>query len=101
MLNFENRYNVSKLIHLLVTREFAGALDASSKPGTVITSNTNPGHVETSIMRNNSFLVRMGSKVFVKLTARTADQGGRVMVHAAHGGKATHGQYLSECRIAT
>ncbi|KAK0384552.1 hypothetical protein NLU13_8638 [Sarocladium strictum] len=65
-----DRYNVSKLIHLLLTREFAKALDASPQPGTVTTSHANPGHVKTGILRHTPLLFQAVLVPWQKLTAR-------------------------------
>jgi retinol dehydrogenase-12 len=95
----QNRYNVSKMIELLVTRELAAQLSTSSKPGSnqIVTSIINPGFVATDIMRSAGTYYAMLVKVLKALLARTAEEGGRTLVHAAEGGDETHGQYLDDC----
>ncbi|EED13996.1 short-chain dehydrogenase, putative [Talaromyces stipitatus ATCC 10500] len=95
------QYNVSKLVELLFVRELATRTSASSKPGNVIVNIVNPGWVITNMTnggeRRKSF---MGS-LATKLLARKTEVSSRTVVHGAHGGLETHGQYLSDCKIGT
>lgn len=94
-----NRYNVSKLIHLLITREFAAALTASDKGGDITTSHANPGAVVSDILRHLQPIRKFILRPWLKFIRRSTEEGGMIMVHAAQGGKEFHGQYLSECQI--
>lgn len=80
-------------------REFADELTKSVKPGKVITSAINPGFVATDILRNRSYLVKLGVTFLRMALARTAEEGGRTLVHGAEGGEETHGQYLNDCAV--
>jgi len=80
-------------------REFANELTKSTKPGKVITSAVNPGFVATDILRNRSFLVKLGVTLMRIAIARTPEEGGRTLVHGAEGGEETHGQYLNDCAV--
>ena len=80
-------------------REFANELNKSTKPGKVITSAINPGFVATDLLRNRSFFVRMGVTLLRMAMARTAEEGGRTLVHGAEGAEETHGQYLNDCAV--
>jgi NAD(P)-dependent dehydrogenase (short-subunit alcohol dehydrogenase family) len=93
------RYYVSKLIQLLVVREFAEELTKSTKPGKIITSVINPGFVATNIMRHEGWLFQIYLKGLRKMLARTAEEGSRTLVHGALGGEETHGQYLDDCKV--
>ncbi|KAM7217013.1 hypothetical protein V8F06_007652 [Rhypophila decipiens] len=102
------RYYVSKLIQLLIIREFAHQLRISessdatgSKKGRIITSAVNPGFVATDILRNRGYLSQLGVVVLRKVMARTAEEGARTVVHGAVGGEETHGEYLDDCRVGT
>ena len=94
-----HRYYVSKLIQLLVAREFAAELSESTKPGRVVTSVVNPGFVATQIMRQGGPLYQIYIKCVQALLSRTAEEGGRCLVHGAQGGEETHGQYLDDCEV--
>ncbi|KAM7194552.1 putative short-chain dehydrogenase [Naviculisporaceae sp. PSN 640] len=97
------RYYISKLMQLLVMREFASqlskveSLDAGK--GKIITSAVNPGFVSTDILRNRGYLSQLGLVVLRKLMARTAEEGARTVVHGATGDDETHGAYLDDCRV--
>ncbi|GAB1318415.1 hypothetical protein MFIFM68171_08625 [Madurella fahalii] len=95
------RYYVSKLIQLLTTREFANELTRSSKPGKVITSVINPGFVATHLMRHSGPLFQVYMKMLRKALSRTAEEGGRTLVHGAEGAEETHGQYLNDCKVGS
>ena len=94
-----SRYNVSKLIELLVVRELADQITASGKDGCVIVSLINPGFVDTSIMREAKFFFSLYVTAMKKTISRTAEEGGRTLVSAAEGGPETHGQYLDDCKV--
>jgi NAD(P)-dependent dehydrogenase (short-subunit alcohol dehydrogenase family) len=95
-----SRYYVSKLIQLLLVREFANQLSQSTKPGTIITSVVNPGFVATEIMRHSGSVFQVYLKVLQKMLSRTPEEGSQTLVHAAYGGEETHGQYLDDCKVA-
>lgn len=97
----EGRYNVSKLMELLLVRELADQITKSSKPGRVTTSILNPGFVKTDIMRDASWLYSIYVCSLAAIMARTAEEGGRILVNAAEGGEETHGQYLDDCKVGT
>ena len=89
------------MIELLIDRELATQLTASSKPGSnhIVTSIINPGFVATEIMRKASPAFTMFVRVLKLLLARTSEEGGRTLVYAAEGDEKTHGQYLDDCHI--
>jgi retinol dehydrogenase-12 len=94
------RYYLSKLVQMLMVRELANRITNSSKPGDVTISIVNPGFVKTEIMRHASATFRFFFKPYRMLLARSAEEGARTLLHAAAGGKETHGQYLSDCEVA-
>lgn len=95
----DDRYNVSKMIGLLLVRELASKVTASSNEGSVIVSVMNPGFVDTEVMRNASFLYSLYVKGLKKILARSTEEGGRILVNGAEGGANTHGQYLDDCKV--
>jgi hypothetical protein len=44
--------------------------------------------------------VNIAEMIIQPIFARTTEQGSRTLVHAASQGAETHGQYLSNCRVA-
>jgi retinol dehydrogenase 12 len=82
-----------------MVRELADRITKSSKPGSVIVSIVNPGFVKTAVMRNASATFHFFFKPYRMLVGRSAEEGARTLLHAAAGGKETHGQYLSDCEV--
>ncbi|KAH8649110.1 putative short-chain dehydrogenase/reductase family protein [Xylariales sp. PMI_506] len=93
------RYYVSKLIQLLVVRELADQVTASSKPGNVTISIFNPGFFKSEVMRHAGAIFQLFFRPYRKLVARSTEEASRTAMHAAAGGKETHGQYLGDCAI--
>ena len=95
------RYNVSKLVQLLIFRELAADMAQSQKAGRIVTSIINPGWVATNVMREAvgcifTTWIRVGGK----LIGRTPEQGARTVIHAAYGDDETYGKYLSDCHVS-
>lgn len=88
-------------MELLLVRELAGQVTKSSKPGRITVSILNPGFVRTDIMRDSTRLFYIHYVCLAALLARTAEEGGRILVSAAEGGEQTHGQYLDDCKVGT
>ncbi|KJR84784.1 short chain dehydrogenase reductase [Sporothrix schenckii 1099-18] len=87
-----DRYNVSKLLEILVVREMAHVLDDRHIPVTVNT--LNPGLCRTQLFRSLPFGVRHLVHGGLLVVGRTAEMGARTLVSAAAAGPETHGQYL-------
>lgn len=87
-----DRYNVSKLLEILVVREMAHVLDSNKISVTVNT--LNPGLCRTQLFRSLPFGIRHLVNGGLVLIGRTADMGARTLVSAAAGGPETHGEYL-------
>ncbi|KAM0811927.1 putative Short-chain dehydrogenase/reductase family protein [Seiridium cardinale] len=95
-----DRYNVSKLMELLVFRQLSDRLSASPKPGMIITSILNPGVVETDLNREVQLgILGIPRRIFMRIVGRRPVEGSRTLVHAAEGAPETHGQYLDDCRV--
>lgn len=86
-------------MELLLVRQLAHRVTESSQPGRVTVSILNPGAVRTDIMREAGFFFRLYLRFLWLVMMRTAEEGGRTLVHAAGGGRETHGQYLDDCKI--
>lgn len=79
------RYNVTKLIELLLARQLARHVTASPQPGRIVVSIVNPGAVRTDILREAGFLFRLYLKFLYFVLMRTAEEGSRTLVSAAWG----------------
>ena len=87
------RYNTSKLLNVLWTRELASKVDVSQ----VVINTVNPGLCWSSLHRDNS---SAGLRVFKKIFAWTTAQGGHCLVDAATVQQAeSHGGYISEQKL--
>lgn len=75
----EKRYPVSRLMQLLCVRELASEVSKSSNEGRIVITTVNPGFVDTSIMREASFLYFLVVSALKKLMLRTAVEGGRML----------------------
>lgn len=89
------------MMELLLVRELAEQVTKSSKPGRITVSILNPGFVRTEIMRDGTWLFHIYYLCLAALLARTAEEGGRILVNAAEGGRETHGQFLDDCKVGT
>jgi retinol dehydrogenase-12 len=74
-----------------MVRELAEQITNSSKPGDITASIVNPGFVKTEVMRNASATFRFFFRPYRKLVTHSAEEGARTLLHAAAGGKDTHG----------
>ncbi|KAI1132430.1 putative short-chain dehydrogenase/reductase family protein [Nemania abortiva] len=97
--DMRQRYVLSKLLELLAFRELSDAVTQSSKPGNIVISMINPGSVRTALDREGRGPRALVWTAFVRVVGRTAEQGSRTLVHAAQGGRETHGQYLDDCKV--
>ena len=90
-----SRYPLSKLLEHLC---FLELVPLASKAAPKVTVNlVNPGWCLTELSRHK------GSPLIERVNAvmfqRTAEQGGRTLVHAVTAGHESHGEYLSECVV--
>jgi retinol dehydrogenase 12 len=92
------RYNVSKLLNILIVREFSAQLNQSTK-SKVILNCLNPGFCKSELSRDHSTWALPFINLFKAFFARTTEVGSRNLVYAAGAGTETHGQYLGDCEI--
>ena len=86
------RYNTSKLLNVLWTRELASKVD----PKEIIINTVNPGLVRSDLHRENTNAVE---EKFTAFFGWTTEEGGRTLVNASVAqGAETHGGYMSECK---
>lgn len=91
------RYQVSKLLEVLLTRELVARLKGNPKfdMDPVIINLVNPGLCWSSLIRDDvkpPVLFRVANK----LIARTTEQGGRCLVLAAAAPESSHGEFQSD-----
>lgn len=102
----DDRYNVSKLLVVLLVRELAAALDASASSSTggggkprVVVNALNPGFCRTQLFRRMPFPFDYVVALGLLLLGRTAEMGSRTLVVAAAAGEETQGKYMESCQL--
>ena len=91
----EPQYNISKLFLMYAVNELAVRSKAGKEgsAGNVIINSVNPGATATSLTRNiDSLALRVLAFVYLRLLARTAEQGSRSLVSACTIGENGHGR---------
>ncbi|KAL2059859.1 hypothetical protein VTL71DRAFT_10014 [Oculimacula yallundae] len=96
--NQQDRYNVSKLLEILVVRELGPAMTASGKPKVTLNCLT-PGFCHSELMRDAPFPLKVLATIGKFLLARTTEVGSRTLVSAAAAPEETHGKYLQNMKI--
>lgn len=91
--NMGNRYAVSKLLDVMVTRAMADQKAAQAIPVTI--NCVNPGLCHSELARDAG----IGLAIMKFFLARSTEVGSRTLVHAGASGAETHGHYLGDCKI--
>ncbi|KAG5807343.1 hypothetical protein H9Q74_003488 [Fusarium xylarioides] len=95
-----DRYNVSKLLEVMLVRSIATAMKEgphSDQP--IILNNVHPGLCESELDKDVKGLPRYLLSIAKTLVARKTEEGSRTLVHSAFAGDESHGKYMSECRV--
>jgi len=92
----QDRYNVSKLLQILLARQLA---EEVGPPGPVIVNTINPSLCKTTLFRYAPSILMFIVSIFLFFLGRTAEMGSRTLMAAAFGGEDTHGKYLDSCEI--
>lgn len=95
--NMDDRYNVSKLLEVFFTRKLASRSPFPNPGGDVVINFLNPGLCHSELARE---IDSWGFWFMKLLLARSTEQGSRTLVHAAGAGAESHGQYMSDARVA-
>lgn len=95
MAKMSTRYFDSKLLEILYGRALASALSSSPKP-LVVLNLLNPGFCASELFRDPT----AAFKLQLKVMGRTAEEGSRALVDAVGRGEDSHGEYLSDCKVA-
>ncbi|RAL61592.1 hypothetical protein DID88_009630 [Monilinia fructigena] len=95
----QDRYNVSKLLEILIIRELAPRLSKSEKPSIILNTLT-PGFCNSELMRHALFPLNVFAWIGKSLLARTTEVGSRTLVAAAAAGEESHGTYMVDCAVS-
>jgi len=93
--NMLYRYPMSKLVGILYGRELAARTEKNNNSAVIINF-PNPGLCHSELAREGLISLKI-MKFFL---ARSTECGSRTLVNATEAGPASHGQYLSACRIS-
>lgn len=94
-----DRYNVSKLLEILLIRELAPRLSKSKKPQIILNTLT-PGFCHSELMRHAVFPLNIFAWIGKSLLARTTEVGSRTLLAAAAAGRESHGMYMVDCGVS-
>lgn len=92
-INASERYATTKLIEILLIREFASRIPTNSR---VVINMHNPGLCHSELGRNAGFALWLMKKV----AARSTEVGSRTLVAGAAGGPESHGAYMTDGKVA-
>jgi retinol dehydrogenase 12 len=96
----DDRYNTSKLLDVMLTRELARRLD-SLENNPIIVNSINPGLCKSELFRHAKFPLNMVIRIGSFLLARSTEMGSRTLVAGAVAGKESHGKYMDSCKVHT
>ncbi|KAK3327680.1 short-chain dehydrogenase/reductase-like protein [Cercophora scortea] len=89
------RYNVSKLLSVLLTRQLAQRCLATGNAAVVINT-ANPGFCRSKLFRNLPGVLDVVARTLMFLFARTNEMGARALLAAADG---PHGAFVMNCKV--
>jgi hypothetical protein len=92
-----SRYPLTKLVEIYAVRAFANMYP--SEKTNVIINMVSPGICSTGLARDTRRFVRAAQGVIRAVTARTAEQGSRTILHALLTEEDSHGKHLSGCKV--
>ncbi|CEN59564.1 hypothetical protein ASPCAL02012 [Aspergillus calidoustus] len=87
----DERYPVTKLLGVLLTRELVSRLD--NDPGVVINL-VETGFCDTELSRENKGIEEVAFNLWKRLFARTAEQGSRTVIAGVTAGRESHGAFM-------
>lgn len=94
---------MSKLLDVLLTRELAETLDQRAGGAgriPIIVNSVNPGLCgATDLFRSAPWIIAVIIRFLSWIMARSADQGARILLAAAEGGRETHGKYMDSGKV--
>lgn len=94
------RYNLSKLLQLMVVRKLAQTWSpTSAESPAVIINALNPGLCKTQLFRQIPFPVSLVMNLALTTVGRNAEMGSRTLMAAAFAGPETHGRWMCDCEV--
>ncbi|KAK3684817.1 short-chain dehydrogenase/reductase-like protein [Podospora appendiculata] len=93
---FTERYNVSKLLLVLLTRQLA----RRCRPAGVVINTANPGFCRSRLFRNLPRLLDVLARTLMVLCGRPNEMGARALLAAVDGSLGeTHGAFVMNCKV--
>jgi hypothetical protein len=92
------RYSVSKLLDFYITSELTRLIPSIAGGPAVIVNIVTPGFCKSELMSREEG-VPWALKVMAVITARTTEEGSKIIVDAAARGKESNGKYLDHQQI--
>ncbi|KAK5655828.1 hypothetical protein OQA88_5366 [Cercophora sp. LCS_1] len=91
-----NQYNLSKLLQIFTIIRLSALVDTpgTTNPHTLVINSLDPCFCKTGLGSDLTGPLKFFMKVFQAITARTAEEGSRLVVQAASAGRVTHGKYM-------
>lgn len=90
-----SRYNLSKLLQLYIIRKLCATIDpANTTDNSIVINSVDPCFCKTELSADLKGVARVLFKIFELISARTAEEGSRLVVQTASAGIQTHGKYM-------
>ncbi|KAI0481333.1 hypothetical protein GGR56DRAFT_629831, partial [Xylariaceae sp. FL0804] len=90
-----NQYNLSKLLQLFALQKLCAIVDSGSAGSyPVVINSIDPCFCKTGLSDEIRGVARVFFKTFEAMTARTPEEGSRLVVQSAAAGRETHGGYM-------
>ncbi|RAH80350.1 NAD(P)-binding protein [Aspergillus japonicus CBS 114.51] len=96
-VDFMNQYNLSKLLQLHAMIKLAALVDSPNtnhESSSIVVNALDPCFCKTGIISESTGLARVLFKIFEAITARSAEEGSRLVIQTAAAGRETHGRYM-------
>ncbi|KAK6083228.1 short-chain dehydrogenase [Seiridium cupressi] len=95
-VNRMNQYNLSKLLRLYAAIKLSKIVDPAdtTHPNPIVINSLDPCFCKTGLPGGLTGSLKIVFKIFEWLTARTAEEGSRLVVQVASAGRETHGLYM-------
>lgn len=96
-----DRYNTSKLLDVLLTRQLASLTSGPNSQPQVIINTPQPGLCHSSLTREADGIIAVILYVLKGIFARTTEVGARTLIAGSSAGEESHGAYMSEGHVET
>ncbi|KAH6687725.1 dehydrogenase/reductase SDR family member 13 [Plectosphaerella plurivora] len=97
-----DRYNVSKLLQVIITKQLAAATRHSGHPANenIIFNTVHPGLCQTELYRSMPFPLNYPMNFVMRMFGRTSEMGSRCLLAGALAGDESNGRYMENCAVA-